>query len=429
MKRRRPGLLAFIGLAILFAACGRQQGSQPASAYLHEPQARFMRGGGAATTLSATQSQALRVGDAVTVDSVGKARLRFVDYLVVDVFRDSDLRITGMADPNAPPAYRLRLEGGTLNGTLDAQGLAAQRVQPEVVVDTQWAVIKALGTVFFIHYDRQRELTWVVVKRGRVSVTAGGIEVIVEEGQQTWVEPNGTPVGPLRACRSLVGNLFPLVDDLTTNYIPDLALLCQEDVRPTATSTRAAPSVLTATPRVRPTVPPTRSRGTSTPAVACERLVPLSPGDGAVFAGPDAGIQLSWGSVGELAEGMQYQVISVFPHQGATWTDTQTTRNTSLTLPRYLYDLLTDSRRLDWRVTVLQVSPASPNGAAICPSSASRSLVWRLKPPTATPVPPSTPTPLSPYDICFGDCMSTCDPAYPPYPWSSCSDYCASYCG
>jgi hypothetical protein len=124
-------------------------------------------------------------------------------------------------------------------------------------------VIKALGTSFFVHYDRQREMTWVIVRRDKVTVEAGGVVVTVEAGQQTWVEPNGKPVGPLRACRSLVGNRFPLIDDLTNDVIPDLDLLCREAATavptPTATRTRAPTPTPTGTRPPTPTATPTRT--------------------------------------------------------------------------------------------------------------------------------------------------------------------------
>lgn len=272
----RFAVLTLVALSIalgMLAACGPRS-TGPVDLYAEVAPVQYRRAGGGSSSLTSPGQTQLSLNDAVTVAGRGLARMLFGDFLEVKVYRDSALAVTGVPAANAPPAYRMRLEGGSLQGTLDPQRLAERRVQ----IDTEWAVIKALGTIFFVHYDARRELTWVVVKRGQVSVTAGSVEVIVESGQQTWVEPRGTPVGPLRACRSLVGNLFPLVDDLTTDFIPDLELLCQEDVRPEVTpsgrptSTRAPTHTVTPTP----TATPRRTR-TPTPTRVPEVQFAVNP--------------------------------------------------------------------------------------------------------------------------------------------------------
>lgn len=257
--QRTIGLIVFLtGAVVLLSGCSRPS-PRTADLYAHATQVSYQRAGGTPQELPLSQRQALGISDAITVNDSGKARLRFADYLVVEIYRDSDLRIEGLADPNAPPAYRLRLEGGAINGTLNPQQLADRRVQPELRIDTKWAVVRAMGTTFFVHYDRSREITWVVVERGAVTVTAAGVEVTVQTNEQTWVEPGGTPVDPLPACRNLVGDLFPLIDELTNRATPDEYLLpCPEEVEPTATPTPTRTPVPTGTPTPTPT-------GTRTP--------------------------------------------------------------------------------------------------------------------------------------------------------------------
>ena len=253
-------ILFLISTVVLLSDCTPPP-SRTADLYPRATRVYYQRAGSPPQELSTPQRQALGTNDAVTVDDWGEARLRFADYLVVEIYRDSDLRIEGLADPEAPPAYRLRLEGGSINGTLNPQQLADRRVQPELRIDTKWAVVRAMGTTFFVYYDRSREMTWVVVKRGAVTVTAAGVEVTVQANEQTWVEAGGTPVDPLLACRNLVGDLFPTIDELTNRAIPDEYLLpCPEQIEPTVAP--APTSTRTPVPTGTPTPTPT---GTGTP--------------------------------------------------------------------------------------------------------------------------------------------------------------------
>jgi hypothetical protein len=87
-----------------------------------------------------------------------------------------------------------------------------------------------------------------------VSVTGAGVEVLVQAGQQTWVEPGKAPVDPIPACRNLIGDLFPLIEELTNQARDDLELLCR--VAPTVAPTDT-PTPLTATPTATPI--PTRT--------------------------------------------------------------------------------------------------------------------------------------------------------------------------
>lgn len=264
-------LLALAGLLLLLAACGGGTApapSGPVNLYTRDVQVSYQRQGGGVQEASTLEEQKLNENDAVTVDSAGRAHLTFQDFLVVDIFRDSDLRIEALSEAAgaaAPGALRLRLAGGTISGTADPQELAGTRVKPEVRIDTKWAVIRDLGTVFIIHFDRASEQTWVVVKRGAMGVKAAGKEVIVEAGQQTWVEPGKAPIDPIPACRNLVGDRFPLIDDLTNDILPDLDWLCTDSAM-LAAPAKSTPFPPTSTIAPPPTRTPTATRRpTSTP--------------------------------------------------------------------------------------------------------------------------------------------------------------------
>lgn len=229
--------------------------------YTHSDEVKYQSAGGAERVLPKPQPTAIARNDAIHVNGSGKAHLRFADYLVVDIFRDTDLQINGLSAPDAPPAYRLRLEGGTTFNTLNVQEEAGRRVQPEFRIDTKWAIIRDVATSFFTHYDPVRELTWVVVKHGDVEVEAAGITVEVSTGEQVWVEPGSAPIQPRPACRALVGDdgkLFLLVEDLTNGAITDLDLLpCEKQptvtIAPTNTQTPTPRPASTHTPTPEPT--------------------------------------------------------------------------------------------------------------------------------------------------------------------------------
>lgn len=278
--------MLFVAVVLTMAGCG---GAEPAPAgsvdlYTRRTLVRYdsaQAGPGQGSTLEAAN---LDLNDAVTVDESGQARLAFADFLVVDIFRDSDLRIEGLSAPDAPPAFRLRLEGGTVNGTMHAQELAGERVEPELRIDTKWAVIRNKGTLFMAHFDKASEETWVVVKQGAMSVEGAGKEVSVAAGQQTWVLPGQAPIDPIPACRDLVGDRFPLIDDLTNNVLPDLEWLCANSAA-TAPTPTSAPALATSTPSPRPT--PTL-RATSTPRPSTPTPLPTATPYASIFANPDA---------------------------------------------------------------------------------------------------------------------------------------------
>ena len=283
MNGKRCALaLAMLAAALLLMGCGAAEPTPvgPVDLYTRRTLVQYDRtqaGQGQGSTL---QAESLDLNYAVTVDDSGQARLAFEDFLVVDIFRDSDLRIEGLSASDAPPAYRLRLEGGTISGTTDAQSLAEERVEPEVRIDTKWAVIRKKGTVFIIHFDKASEQTWVVVKRGAMSVTAAGKEVLVEGGQQTWVEPGKAPIDPIPACRNLVGSRFPLIDALTNDVLPDLEWLCNDSTLTGSTPTIAAPSP-TPTPTLRPLPQPT-----ATPRPPTPTPLPTGTPYASIFANP-----------------------------------------------------------------------------------------------------------------------------------------------
>jgi len=260
-------ILVIVGLACFSSSCSSPDPVTPlpprgaVHLYTHNDEVKFRVAGGTEQVLPRPQPTAMALNDAIHVDGSGKAHLRFADYLVVDIFRDTDLQINGLSAPDAPPAYRLRLEGGSTFNTINVQEEAHRRVQPSVEFETDWAVIRTVGTAFFTHFDTLQESTWVIVKHGDVEVEAEGVTVEVSTGEQTWVESGSAPIQPLPACRELVGDdgeLFPKVEKLTNGAITDSYLLpCEGQPAVAITSISSPTPTPTPTPKV---VTPNRSR-------------------------------------------------------------------------------------------------------------------------------------------------------------------------
>lgn len=158
----------------------------------------------------------LRHDDRVTVDDNGRARLS-VEQCAWEIFRDTSLQVQHLPSESAK-ACVVQLSHGTIYN----------KVEIKTVVNTDWAVVTALGTRFLVHLDLARGLLWVIVGDGVVEVQAAGQAVRLGAGEQTWVFRGGPPEPPRPARRSEVGRLFPTLDVLTNRDLGDGDLLLPE---------------------------------------------------------------------------------------------------------------------------------------------------------------------------------------------------------
>jgi hypothetical protein len=152
-------------------------------------------------------------GDGATVDSAGYAKLNMSGCFLA-IFRDSDLGVRKLPSESAP-ACIAKFERGTI----------FNQVERKMIVQTEWAVITTLGTEFLVHLDPARGLLWVIVKEGLVEVEAAGQRAEVGAGQQIWVQRGRPPEQPRPATRDAVGDLFPLLDELSNGQLADGELL------------------------------------------------------------------------------------------------------------------------------------------------------------------------------------------------------------
>lgn len=228
----------------------------------HVALVKLLKTDGAEASVPLETGQSVSVGDKIDVDARGEGLLHFPDFMDVRIFRDSQLALNAESEPrpDAPAAYRLRLESGTIFGSVNGETSSGERV----VVTTKWAEIRHIGTTFLVNYDSRTGRTWVVTVQGAVEVrpigaSGVGSPVTVPAGWQTWVDPDKPPEPPVPATRAAVGTLFPQVDALTNGAIPDGQVLSQATATPTPTVTITATATLTptATPTETPTETPT----------------------------------------------------------------------------------------------------------------------------------------------------------------------------
>ncbi len=213
-------IAAIVAIAAAAAAWVIWSGTGSAKAVELEAEVAQVTCGGAGSPkepLSPGNATRLATGDAIDVDARGRAQLRFEDYLLVRIFRDSGLELESSVDPDAPPLAAYHLAAGTTFNTMTPVSAAERRL----TITAGEVVITALGTEFLVHHDASSGATWVVVREGVVSVGANGGEVVVREGQQTWVMAGRPPIDPRPATRDETGDRFPRVEELTNGAMHD----------------------------------------------------------------------------------------------------------------------------------------------------------------------------------------------------------------
>jgi hypothetical protein len=166
-------------------------------------------------------------GDRIKVDEMGLARLEFPDLLMVEISRDSDLKLRGEPVQSDCPLIDLYLGAGAIFCDATPRELVKRRI----VVGTEWAQIEATGTSFIVQYEPGMQTTQVVVVQGQVIVAGQGQGVIATDNQLVQVKPGEVPT-------------WPQPED------PSRWLDALRSGRPLATSTP------TTTPRPAPTSPP-----------------------------------------------------------------------------------------------------------------------------------------------------------------------------
>ncbi len=140
---------------------------------------------------------------------------------------------------------------------------------------------------------------------------------------------------------------------------------------PSATMTATATPARSATPTPRPSATATRTPAaplrivtpTRPPAPPASGLAPQTPADGQIFIGRSTVIRLAWTPATRPLAGDEYYLVTIlFPHEQATWTDSQWTRTPEVTVPAYLYDNVTGDRSFRWQVSLVRLNAGDPSG-------------------------------------------------------------------
>lgn len=220
--RFAPRSLTCLVLVFLIAACGAAE--DVAGAAEVRADAADVRTGSAdgdLTSMETGETRALESGQRLQLDETGEALLSYTDHLQVRLFRDTDLLMEAMADPDAPPWAEVRLSAGTVLAGLQLEELAEQRL----AITTEGAVVTALATDYLVHVTAEDATTWTVVREGVVAVEGAGTTVEVAAGSATFVVAGQPPAEPFAATRAVIGSRLPDIAQLTNGALTDTDVL------------------------------------------------------------------------------------------------------------------------------------------------------------------------------------------------------------
>lgn len=200
-------LLALVLLAVtLLRSCGKQTAELTA---VRSPVKRLEGTTSQVEPVSQGSKRTMHQGDGVNVGQHGRAKLRIAGC-DLEIFQASGLSWALPSAAGAPVCT-----AGMSHGTILAS------VTSEMILNTEWCVIRTLGTEFVVHLDPGRGVLWIIVGEGAVEVTTTRDYAVVRAGEQIWVWRSGLmePVRP--ATRDEVGDEFPPLEELTDGAIQD----------------------------------------------------------------------------------------------------------------------------------------------------------------------------------------------------------------
>ena len=209
------------------------------------------------------QDKLLRVGDEINIGDKGPGSLNFADFLRVEAFSKTRLKVQELTDHDGTRTVKFHLDSGTTLQELQRQ----VDKQVDVIIETDSATIRAVSTAYLVSVDDDG-VTWVVVFYGEAEVTAQEQPMVVRTGQATWVEPNKPPRPPIAVDLWAVEEWM---DELRVDAEVSSVQTVIATLTPTPTSTGTPTPTLTptSTPTLTPTPTPT---ATPTPKPANVRL-------------------------------------------------------------------------------------------------------------------------------------------------------------
>lgn len=134
----------------------------------------------------------LAVGSGVGVDEQGRALLRFPDLLTVEVLRGGQLILQELTNERQAVLVSLLQRFGVLFNDFNPQRAIKSRLR----IETEYAIIEALGTRFLVVKEANTPLEWVIALEAgeadlQVTAKSGTIGKPVPGGVARWVAPIG----------------------------------------------------------------------------------------------------------------------------------------------------------------------------------------------------------------------------------------------
>nr|MBC7243990.1 zinc ribbon domain-containing protein [Chloroflexota bacterium] len=171
---------------------------------------------------------------------------------------------------------------------------------------------------------------------------------------------------------------FLVTATFTASPSPTRTLTATATPTPSRTSTPLPP---TDTPTMPPPTATRKPAPTRTPTLPFTALRLIGPENQVEFRGGDAQIQLSWDSVGTLAEDQWYAVNLRFMSGGVAQYSGTWTKETNWVVPSELYTKAGQSERaFQWNVTVMKqtgiTEDGNREGIALSPPSETRIFFW-----------------------------------------------------
>jgi len=132
--------------------------------------------------------------DRIELDETGRARLRFSDHLLVELFRSTEVYIENVSlEPSNLVFVRLRQAAG--HTRVELESIARARL----ILETDYAIIRSLDSnTEFATCHAPEIVTCTVTLAGKTEVEAQGRVVTVREGQGTYIFPGQPPQPPVR---------------------------------------------------------------------------------------------------------------------------------------------------------------------------------------------------------------------------------------
>jgi formylglycine-generating enzyme required for sulfatase activity len=194
--KRCPGwVFVLLVTGLITVGCAQSEAADASKADLQalETVVQRLRGDNSVELEKAATPVPIQENDKIAVEKEGRGLLTFPDLLKVEVFRDTEIRLSeAQLEPGGSIFIRLIQTFGHTRTELDKEAHA------RVTLETDHATIRALGTEFLVCHA-PGVLTCMVTLEGETEVEAQGQVVTVRGGEAVYIFPDKPPEPPIRA--------------------------------------------------------------------------------------------------------------------------------------------------------------------------------------------------------------------------------------